>query len=106
MAITTVDTVKRLKINCVIKGEMYLLLMIMKNSYLNLAFVFGSVAVDGDMHFKIVKLEGPPIVTEQNLIPRKTPLYMTRRNGRVLEKGQIVGRKFLFISTQFCFIST
>ena len=31
--------------------------MIMKNSYLNLAFVFGSVAVDDDMHFKIVKLE-------------------------------------------------
>ena len=32
---------------------MYLLLMIMKNSYLNLAFVFGSVAVDNDMHFKM-----------------------------------------------------
>ena len=36
----------------------------MKNSYLTLAFVFGSVAVDDDMHFKIVKLEGPPIVTK------------------------------------------
>jgi hypothetical protein len=34
----------------------------MKNSYLNLSFVFGSVAVDDDMHFKIVKLEWPPIV--------------------------------------------
>jgi hypothetical protein len=33
-------------------------------SYLNLAFVLGSVAVDDDMHFKIVKLEGPPIVTK------------------------------------------
>ena len=43
---------------------MYLLLTIMKNSYLNLAFVFGSVAVDDDMHFKTVKLEGPPIVTK------------------------------------------
>jgi len=39
---------------------MYLLLTIMKN----LAFVFGSVAVDDDMHFKTVKLEGPPIVTK------------------------------------------
>jgi hypothetical protein len=38
--------------------------MIMKNSYLNLAFVFSSVAVDDDMHFKIVKQEGPPIVTK------------------------------------------
>jgi hypothetical protein len=28
---------------------MYLLLTIMKNSYLNLAFVFSSVAVDGDV---------------------------------------------------------
>jgi len=36
----------------------------MKNSYLNLAFIFGSVAVDDDMHFKIVKLEGPLIVTK------------------------------------------
>jgi hypothetical protein len=43
---------------------MHLLLTIMKNSYLNLAYVFDSVAVDGDMHFKIVKLEGPPIVTK------------------------------------------
>ena len=34
------------------------------NSYLNLAFVFGSVAVNDGMHFKIVKLEGPPIVTK------------------------------------------
>jgi len=42
---------------------MYLLLTIMKSSYLNSAFIFGSVAVDDDMHFKIVKLEGPPIVT-------------------------------------------
>jgi hypothetical protein len=68
VAIITVDTVKRLKINwinlCVIKGEMHLLLTIMKNSYLNLAFVFGSVAMDDDMHFKTVKLEGPPIVTK------------------------------------------
>jgi hypothetical protein len=29
----------------------------MKNWYLNLAFVFGSVAVDDDMHFKNAKLE-------------------------------------------------
>jgi hypothetical protein len=36
----------------------------MKNLYLNLAFVFSSVAVDDDMHFRIVKLEGPPIVTK------------------------------------------
>jgi hypothetical protein len=36
----------------------------MKNSNLNLAVVFGSVAVDDDMHFKIVKLEGLPIVTK------------------------------------------
>jgi hypothetical protein len=43
---------------------MYLLLTIMKNSHLNLAFVFVSAAVDDDMHFKIVKLEGPPIVTK------------------------------------------
>jgi len=35
-----------------------------ENSYLNLVFVFGSVAVDDDMHFKIVKLEGPSIVTK------------------------------------------
>jgi hypothetical protein len=56
---------------------MYLLLTIMKNSYLNLAFVIGSVAVDDDMHFKTVKLEGPPIVTKYNLIPVKTPLYIT-----------------------------
>jgi hypothetical protein len=46
------------------KGEMYLLLTIMKNSDLNLAVVFGSVALDDDMHFKIVKLEGSPIVTK------------------------------------------
>jgi hypothetical protein len=43
---------------------MYLLLPIMKNTYLNLAIVFGSVAADDDVHFKIVKLEGPPIVTK------------------------------------------
>ena len=42
---------------------MYLLLTIMNNSYLNLAFVFGSVAVDDDMNFKIVKLEGSPNAT-------------------------------------------
>jgi hypothetical protein len=36
----------------------------MKNSYLNLAYVFGSVVVDDDMHFKIDKLEGPLIVTK------------------------------------------
>jgi hypothetical protein len=59
---------------------MYLLLAIMKNSYLNLAFVFGSVEVDDDMHFKIIKLEGPPIVTKWNLIPGKTLLYIARRN--------------------------
>jgi len=35
---------------------MCLLLTIMENSYPNLVFVFGSVAVD-DMHFKIVKLK-------------------------------------------------
>jgi hypothetical protein len=61
VAITIVDTVKILKI-CVIKGEMYSLLTIMKNSYLNLVFIFGSVAVDDDRHFKIVKLEGLPLV--------------------------------------------
>ena len=43
---------------------MYLLLTVMKDSYLNLAFVFGSAAVDDDIHFKIVELEGPPIVTK------------------------------------------
>ena len=43
---------------------MYLLLTVMRNLYLNLDFIFGSVAVDDDMHFKIVKLEGPPIVTK------------------------------------------
>jgi hypothetical protein len=43
---------------------MYLPLTIIKNSYLNLAFVFGSVAVDGDMHFKTVNMEGHPIVTK------------------------------------------
>jgi len=43
---------------------MYLRLTVMENSYLNLAFVFRSVAVDDNMHFKIVKLEGPPIVTK------------------------------------------
>jgi hypothetical protein len=48
----------------------------MKNSYLNLAFIFGSVVVDDDMHFKIVKMEGPPVVTKQNLIPGKTPFYV------------------------------
>jgi hypothetical protein len=37
---------------------MYLLLMIIKNSYLNLAFVFGSVTVDDNTRFKIGKLEG------------------------------------------------
>ena len=58
---------------------MYLRLTIMKNSYLNLAFIFGSVAVDDDMHFKIVKMEGPPVVTKQNLIPGKTPFYIARR---------------------------
>jgi hypothetical protein len=47
--------------------------MIMKNSYLNLAFVFGSVAVDDDMHFKIVRLEG--------LSPGKTSLYIAPRRG-------------------------
>jgi hypothetical protein len=80
--------------------------MIMKNSYLNLAFVFGSVAVDDDMHFKTVKMEGPPIVTKWNLIPGKTPLHITRRNRRVLGKSQIVGRKFFFISPQVYFISS
>jgi hypothetical protein len=43
---------------------MYLLLTIIKNLYLNLAFVFGSVAVGDDVHFNIVKLGGPPIVTK------------------------------------------
>jgi hypothetical protein len=52
---------------------MYLRLTITKNSYLNLAFIFGSVAVDDDMHFKPVKMEGPSVVTKQNLIPGKTP---------------------------------
>jgi hypothetical protein len=60
---------------------MYLLLTIIKNSYPNLAFVFGSVAVDDDMHFKTVKLEGPLSVTKYNLIAGKTPLYIARRNG-------------------------
>ena len=55
---------------------MYLLLTIIKNSYPNLAFVFGSVAVDDDMHFKTVKLEGPLSVTKYNLIAGKTPLYV------------------------------
>jgi hypothetical protein len=36
----------------------------MKNSYLNLAYVFGSVALDGDLRFKIVKLEVHLIVTK------------------------------------------
>ena len=36
----------------------------MNISYLNLDFIFGSVALVDDMHFKIVKLEGPPIVTK------------------------------------------
>jgi hypothetical protein len=56
---------------------MYLLFTVMENSYLNLAFVFGSVAVDVDMHFKIVKMEGPPVVTKWNLITGKTPLHYT-----------------------------
>ena len=43
---------------------MYLLITIMKNPYLNLASVFGSDAVDDDMRFKIVKLQGHTIVTE------------------------------------------
>jgi hypothetical protein len=50
VTITAGDNGKRLKINWIIllryKREMYLLLTIMKNSYLNLAYVFGSVAVD------------------------------------------------------------
>jgi hypothetical protein len=46
------------------KGEMYLLLTIIRNAYLNLAFIFSSVVVDDDMHFKIVKLEGPLMVTK------------------------------------------
>jgi hypothetical protein len=43
---------------------MYLLFNDNENSYLNLAFVFGSVAVGDDVHFKIVKLGGRPIVTK------------------------------------------
>jgi hypothetical protein len=78
----------------------------MENLYLHSAFVFGSVAVDDDMPFKIVKLEVPPSVNKQNLIPGKTPLYIAQCNGHVLEKSQIVGRKFLFIPAQFSFIST
>jgi hypothetical protein len=31
------------------------------------------------MHFKIVKMEGPPVVTKQNLIPGKTPFYVAWR---------------------------
>ena len=62
--------------------------------------------MDDDMHFKTVKLEGPPIVTKYNLIAGKTPLYIARRNWWVFEKSQIFGRKSLFISAQFCFIST
>jgi hypothetical protein len=46
---------------------MYLLLKMMKKSYLKLSFVFGSVAVDGDVRFIIVKLEGHQTVTKQNL---------------------------------------
>jgi hypothetical protein len=63
-----VDTVKRLKINGInflrYQRRNVFTLTIMKNSYLNLAFVFGSVAVDDDRDFKIFKLEGPPIVTK------------------------------------------
>jgi hypothetical protein len=56
----------------------------MKNSYLNLAFIFGSVAVDDDMRFKIVKMKGLAVVTKQNLIPGKTPFYFARNNRCVL----------------------
>ena len=57
-------------------------------------FLFSRVALDDNMHFQILELEGPPIVTNNGLVFGETPFYIARWYRGILKTSQITCVKF------------